>query len=136
MVKLDYMGSAEFEFGALPASLCEITSKLEKYQLFSTPIKNADGETLFAFCLPENEQELQGILLVLRDPRQRQFYLKEQPRLDRSISTLRKDKAYGYIDLWWDIGNHWMVGFGKNRMKILVKGLTALQKRWKASKKI
>ena len=132
----NYMGSSEFEFGAKNVSLKVITATLDQFQLFETPIKNKDGETLFLFCKPEDEKELQGILQVLKDRRQRQYYLKEAMRLHDCLEETRKERGYNYTDLFWDLDNHWLAGFKKDNMRLLIKGITNLRDTWKREGKI
>lgn len=132
----DYMGSAEFEFGALPASLKVITANLYQYKIFRSPLKNKDGEELWFLCKAEDLAELEKVIVILANDSQREFSLKERMRLQQSLECSRTEKKYGYIDLWWDIGNHWMAGFGKDRMQLLKVGLEKLRQRWKQENKI
>lgn len=132
----DYMGSSEFEFGAKNASLKVITAELDQYQLFETPIKNKDGERLFLFCKPEHEKELQAILQVLKDRRQRTYRLQEPMRLNDCLEETRQERGYNYSDLFWDLENHWLAGFKKDNMKLLIKGITNLRDTWQREGKI
>jgi len=132
----DYMGSSEFEFGALPASLRVITASLDEYGIHESGLRNKDGEWLFLLCKSSDVNEIRRILNILKDSRQRIYRLKERMGLEDSLIKNRVEIGYRYMDLFWDIENHWMCGFKKDNMHLLVKGLERLRDRWITEGKI
>lgn len=130
----DYMGSAEFEFGALPKSLRAVTPHLDKYQIYQDKrYKKADGQGLFLFCTPEMKEEvLSRIELLYRD----EINLKERSGLADCLNA-QDEKGYGTdINLWWDIENHFFFGIGKPTIQRLELALTRLKEKWAEKDKI
>jgi hypothetical protein len=58
-LNLDYMGSAEFEFGAFPKCQIEIFAKLDKLKIFST---SHNGMELFFLSEEENKKDYSKML--------------------------------------------------------------------------
>ena len=58
VVDLDYMGSAEFEFGAIPKSYRRIMHEFDKYIYTSTGIYTKDNNELVLFSNQELETEI------------------------------------------------------------------------------
>lgn len=112
-VNLDYMGSAEFEFGALPKSLRALQARvdsLKKTVLVSVmsgdvPLKVLHGLSDAAF------KEYEGHLLAIRADKHR---LKESSHFAHDYSS-----QYAKTDFWWDIDNHVMWSFDKEFMNRL-----------------
>lgn len=51
IIDLNYMGSANFEFGALPQSLRRMLTNIEFYDVFAFPeYKNIQGESLMVYA--------------------------------------------------------------------------------------
>ena len=126
LLDYEYMGSAEFEFGQLPASAFEIASACEapksKHDHWSLPTIKliiAD-QTLYvkgAF-LPEQVEDItRGIKSIWEDKAR----LKEPARFNqRSYErSLRPDNIYGSYSemLWWDIRNHYVFTFNESAAK-------------------
>lgn len=109
-VDLDYMGSAEFEFGALPKGLRRLQAKAASISVTTEPRISGDGgeslRVLHTFT-PEEYEEYVLKLLDLRDGRIR---TKESTWFDKDhalrFKTLR-------CDLWWDLDNDTMWTFDK-----------------------
>lgn len=98
ILDFDYMGSAEFEFGALPQGLKRIRDNIHDYHLFEYVINN---KKIAVFCKKENKHEICIIINGLADNK---FYLKEY--CDLFYYTKEKDAIRS--DFWWDIGNDYM----------------------------
>jgi hypothetical protein len=120
-VSFDYMGSAEFEFGALPESLREMQKRIDSVSLTVEP-RIMDGEStlrvLHTFT-PDEYEEYLGYLLKLREGH---IQTKEDPRFQKDHSLRSKRLC---CDFWWDIDNHVMWSFDKNFMKRLPDVLVA-----------
>lgn len=109
-VNLDYMGAAEFEFGALPKSLRALQTKVDDISLTTEPrIADESGACLRVLhtFTPDEYEEYACHLLKLREgqllTKESTWFDKEHPK---RFKTLR-------CDLWWDIDNHVMWTFDK-----------------------
>lgn len=119
-VNLDYMGSAEFEFGALPKSLRAMQSRLDDLKATTEP-RILEGERslriLHGFT-PDEYEEYLGYLLELRADKRR---TKETTRFAAGYPPMKFSKT----DIWWDIDNHVMFSFDKVFMNRLLDHLVA-----------
>lgn len=113
-----YMGSAEFEFGALPKSLKRITSQLDRYDIFETTAVDASGRVLkyFAKHRHPNLEEALG-----KECTQKYFmHTKEAMCLFDSCTKPNPKKGesrnWDYVDVWWDIENDLFWAFGSETM--------------------
>jgi hypothetical protein len=116
-VDLDYMGSAEFEFGALPKSLRALQSGTRTLRIVSD-IKQDDVplRVLSAF----NEEEFGEYIPYLHELRADKICLKEWLRF--SPDRIKDEYAENF---WWDIENHVMWSFHKQFMNRLENYLQA-----------
>jgi len=100
IVDFDYMGSSEFEWGALPESLTNIRSQINEYTYLDCPIKD---KVITVFC--KNSQKV-DVKVYLEQLSENKMQLKEYSAFDSYIN----DEA-GFrnkSDFWWDIENHLM----------------------------
>ena len=133
-VDFDYMGSAEFEFGALPKSFRAIETEADALNLRVVPeiVKatslerkanklHITGSSLRVVSLLTDAQwaEYLPYLLEIRQEKRR---LKEQARFS---PTYDLNPGYSKTDFWWDIQNHVMWSFDKNFMSGLVGNIAA-----------
>ena len=111
-VRLDYMGSAEFEFGALPASLKRLRDKKKCLATTLVEMYDKDGRPLrmLSYLGKEDINTYIGQLWLLR---QNNLRLKE--RADFAENEPPPVRA----DFWWDIENDVMWSFHKEYMKRL-----------------
>lgn len=109
-VDFDYMGSAEFEFGALPKSLRAMEGMIDKAALtVLDDIKEGDVFLrVFHFFTPEEFVQYKKHLVGLR---QDNIRTKE-----RTCFNYNRSKYEMKIDFWWDIENHVMWSFDKKFM--------------------
>jgi len=121
--RCDYMGSAEFEFGALPKSLKTFTKNPELKIVEFNHASDQNKENLFIISseIPAGvyfEAYMEKLLfdeLILKERSELKSYFFE------NVSRLR-------TTIWWDIENHVMFTFGKARaLKIMdaIKGTRA-----------
>jgi len=100
ILSFDYMGSSEFEFGALPKSLTRIRENIISYVYFDFVINQ---KVITVLCKESVKQEIDDYLINLS---RRIYRLKEFSAFDDYI------KGDGYFkdkfDLWWDIENDLM----------------------------
>jgi hypothetical protein len=102
LLGFDYMGSAEFEFGALPKSLKRIRADIKDYVQFQYSFKKHPAKVVTVMCKKDEQDEVCEILeqLVLNEIR-----LKERCDLSKFISG--KTDSWDN-DFWWDIDNDFM----------------------------
>ena len=118
-VDFDYMGSAEFEFGALPKSFRRIEAQADSWICrIVNDIKEGDTPLRVWSALTDEEfAEYVGYLKILRaaqkDRSVERFYTKEAVRFEVDYEHVK----YFTTDFWWDINNDVMFGFKKEFMK-------------------
>lgn len=106
---LDYMGSAEFEFGALPKSLRALEAVKDKLVVLDvldiyTPNRSRRIPLKVLSPWSEESAEWETYKGYLRDLRENKIQTKE--RTDFAANPERSR-----ADFWWDIGNHVMFSF-------------------------
>ncbi|MFW6310834.1 MAG: hypothetical protein ACOC1K_01215 [Nanoarchaeota archaeon] len=124
---LDYMGSAEFEFGALPKSLKVFTKnfdnlKINKFKKF----KNYKNQMLVIITDEEsaNEYFSRFIELLKKD----KLHLKEASYFNymitgKDFSGKPIENSFQLTEAWWDIDNHVMFTFGVDNAKKIIKAI-------------
>ncbi len=100
ILKFHNMGSAEFEFGALPSSIKAIRNNINEYTYLDIPI---NGKIITVFCNDALKTEMKTYLTRLAKGRIK--YLKEKPLFKEYIND---EETYINTDFWWDIENHFM----------------------------
>lgn len=131
----DYMGAAEFEFGALPDSLRAMRSNKKdlvarkiptitkgEHQLRTYSYLN-DAEWALYVPMLEELRNTDKVRLKERS----QFSLPEQKRDEEWAMSMRARNKNVYVsepvNFWWDINHHVMFSFEKNFMNRLPKYL-------------
>lgn len=113
-VSFDYMGSAEFEFGALPKSFRRIESAADKW-ICRVVEDIKEGETSLRVWSSFSDEEFEAykvFLMQLRYPKDgNRLRTKEGVRFDHDYKS-----SYSKTNFWWDIDNDVMFGFNKNFM--------------------
>lgn len=99
-LKQDYMGSSEFEFGAIPKTLREFHARLGK--LVYTKLE-VNGHAVHLLSLPEQVEPYKAFLATMSKDKY-EVRLKERIRLAHILSN-DKDKTYMDDDFWWDLDN-------------------------------
>lgn len=115
--RVDYMGSAEYEFGALPKSLKRICKNLSEYKSFTlkefkTPDKE---EAIRVFCKPDMIEEIKNGIRKLISEKYYTIRSKEQLYLYDNFHG--ENTAYNECDVWWDIEQDFFFTIGKHNMK-------------------
>lgn len=103
IISLDYMGSAEFEFGSVFQSLNRIRSEFSKYEYFSWTWAFATDRPITIFCKTQDKEEVKTVLVELVHGRLR---LKEWCDLKDYLDP--GSRSHNSSDLWWDIVNNFM----------------------------
>ena len=99
---MEYMGSAEFEFGALPEALRRMASHRARLQVVSC--QNGDS-TLWSVGLPEHTQAITGLLArELEEVGVREWFLKEHTGMRAALGRDTSKWDAGRSDptmAWW-----------------------------------
>jgi len=110
-VDLDYMGSAEFEFGALPRSLRRIQQKADSWTKTLIPDIEFTGFKLRLFSALKPEE------LKLYSEYLKSIYYKDSIRLKENAKFIDPSKNHFKFssdpNFWWDIENDIMWTFHK-----------------------
>lgn len=96
-----YMGATEYEWDALPNSLKEIHSKINKYVYFDMKIND---KNITVFCLSDFKEVIEEVIIGLSKG---SFHLKERCYFDDFVSG-KYNYSYHKSDCWWDIRNHFL----------------------------
>ncbi|RXZ78118.1 hypothetical protein EBB07_29125 [Paenibacillaceae bacterium] len=116
LIRFDYMGSAEFEWGALPKSINRITKDWDNYRVVGTGIKDKKKRELFTIC---NKNRVEDTLACIDHVSKTPYGYKEWCDMGWSLSTIENifsQPSSGYNDFWWDIENDWMACVGIDRI--------------------
>lgn len=100
LLNFEYMGSAEFEWGALPKALDSIRGKISKYVIANITIEDKDI-TIF---VNKDVTPLQ-LAKYMDDLAYRVSYLKEPSGFDYYIKQKDVGSFVNKPDFWWDIKN-------------------------------
>lgn len=112
-LSLAYMGSSEFEFGALPASLRRIRSA--PYHATRLVRWIAQGESPLRVFSCFSEEDFAKYTEILSDLRFGNPRLKEVSR----FSANYPQDEFSHTDFWWDIENDVIWSFNKHYMNRL-----------------
>jgi len=128
-VNCDYMGSAEFEFGALPQSLRRFQAQKANWSIRKIPEitedKSAEGvgerQLRVLSCMNDAQfAEYKAHLIAAR-------HEKTAPRTKEStnftVEARARSKYSAETDFWWDIDNDVMFSFHKIAMNRLQQWL-------------
>lgn len=123
LVNFDYMGSAEFEFGALFKARKYIADNLTQYKVFRSKLKTLPKypHPVLIICKEEMFDDVEAFLLEASKGKVR---LKERMEFEYLFRTSEWDSSYADADFWWDIDNGWLCFLNKD--KAVEKVTTAL----------
>jgi hypothetical protein len=115
-VNMDYMGSAEFEFGALPKSFRRIEANADKF-IMRKVTEIMEGEACLRVWSSFDDKEFEEYklhLLRLRFPKTHGGIMntKESVRFEHDYTHGK----FNITNFWWDIDNDVMFGFKKEFM--------------------
>ena len=105
----DYMGSAEFEFGAKPSSLRKMYEEAKSYDIFKIFLL---GQTVWVWGNPTNAEDI---------TKQLGDYITDKKRLKEYISLPEilkgEKKSYQRDDFWWDLENHFVFSLDEKAVR-------------------
>jgi hypothetical protein len=113
-VIFDYMGSSEFECGAIPRAFKELKLNKEKLTLSNIIL---DGKTLWFTHYLTNIDDFSQYVGYLRDLYDDKIRLKETSRFAKNT------RYVGNIDFWWDIENNVMWSYNEYFMREILNCL-------------
>ena len=130
VVDLDYMGSAEFEFGAIPKSFRRIMHDFDNYVYTSTGIYTKENNELILFSNQELSNEiLEGLVSFINNP----YHLKEYSELEKIPNSSIKDTGFKKLrtNFWWciEFNKDWMAFLNSNRA-LFEKGINNDYNNW------
>ena len=106
LIALDYMGSAEFEWGAIPKAYRRIMGQYDQYSLHVTDLVTTGGVPFCVFCKNDHyDKILEAIKLYLKEG----YRLKESTNMQVHFTEPKSDwdKKHGKFKLqtnfWWCI---------------------------------
>lgn len=102
LLQFDYMGSSEFEWGALPKALKRTRENTKDYIQFEFTFKDFPNKPIMILCKEADKGELPKILNQLAN---RELRLKEYCDLDAYLKEDKEDDDCRASDFWWDIEN-------------------------------
>lgn len=135
-VKMDYMGSAEFEYGALPKSLRSMQENKDKMIFYTSDLINKKNEHLIVYGNIDQDN-FNHYIDYIKKAANFDFRLKESIGMDEQINGFdvnephfypinikTKTKKQEYLtakeskitDFWWDIENGLIMSFNKDFM--------------------
>jgi hypothetical protein len=118
-VKLDYMGSAEFEFGALPQALRVAKALLPMFSTFGVDdqlVENNEDSVLYFCGVFDTVQQKLDYLEKLNQVIDRKLYTQESIRFDRKSDKLQFEDNCNF---WWDIKNHVFFSTNQELIKLI-----------------
>lgn len=109
ILKFDYMGSSEFEWGALPNSLKSIRENIADYTYMDIPLKD---KVVTVFCHNSHKESMEQ---YLKDLAEKKHHLKEWA----GFAEVLKDEEFYVerVDCWWDIVNNLIFWFKDNEFE-------------------
>lgn len=102
LVSGDYMGAAEFEWGAVPAAYSRVMSQLDKYELFCDDLKTVRGVPVCLFCRKDRYVDT---LTAIKDYINTPYPLKEWSGLHQHFEENLSDFDRHVLktNFWWCI---------------------------------
>jgi hypothetical protein len=126
------MGSAEFEWGAIPKAFRRIMYHFDEYSLIATGIFSPEGEELMLFCKKEySDMILEMVKEFISNP----YSLKEYSELEKIPVAKKGDASWRgrTTDFWWNIDireyGDWMACMS-SKADLLVKILNSDHNDW------
>lgn len=126
VIDLDYMGSTEFEWSAIPKAYRRLMYHYSDYELFPTGIYTPEHDELMVFCKKDSKaQIIESIQQFINQP----YHLKEYSELEKVPLAKKGDKSFDgrRTNFWWCIDTNesgdWMA-FLKSYKPLFQKGIT------------
>lgn len=116
LINFDYMGSAEFECGALPQSTIRMLTNIQFYDIISFPqYVNFAGEELKVYG---PKMFISHIKEILDNLALDTIHLKEYCGLSEYLQSQTGDQLPNF---WWDIENDFYIFFGEEKATMILE---------------
>ncbi len=115
LIDFDYMGSSEFEWGALPKALNKVIENWNDFEIVGTGIRDNKKRELFIIC---NKNKKEETLNCVFEVTKNAHGYKEWCDMGWAIGTI-ESKLFGrgnHNEFWWDIENDWMACVSSDRI--------------------
>lgn len=127
IIDLNYMGAAEFEWGALPQSTQRMLTNIEFYDVFPFPqYINDKGEILMVYAPKMFIEHISEIVEDLASGKVN-GRLKEWCNLPDYLKG--KERGYNFADFWWDIENDFYIFFGEEKKELILEAQRSMRER-------
>lgn len=126
LIDPDYMGSAEFEFGAIPKAFRRLMGHFGEYDLRVLDITNPNGVPFCLFCKKDRYSD---ILAELKNYISNRYQLKEYSGIHAHLPGSTEDAWLRRTNFWWcidypsSIGDWVLFLGGRDRQKALINSL-------------
>lgn len=141
-VRTEYMGSSEFEFGALPKSLRNLRAQADKLSLIEIPeVRDLDGNPLLAYGNFEahNPEEYRAMIYAVATGKERtkestgfrkhmeqeEIYIPRRYKTKKQKAEYLEDEKNNRTTEWWDLDNDIHLSFDREFMTHLPSILRA-----------
>ncbi len=108
VISSDYMGSSEFEFGAIPKAYRRVCTNLDSYTI--TVIEGVEENKLYLFSSLSEEDIVKYKEFLVKA-------VKDDVRLQENPYFIKEYRELFKIDLWWDLDNDLFFSFDTKFMK-------------------
>ena len=120
IVSHDYMGSSEFEFGALPRAMRALVATRKSLITIPTAHRSHDGHDIVVISEKEREPDAIAAVEQILCGKAR---LKEAPRLKERLAG---DRYSQDTEIWWDLENNWIATLGMKNAGRLLEAINAV----------
>lgn len=101
LIDPDYMGAAEFEWGAIPAAYSRIMSQFDKYELFPDVLRTVRNTPVCLFCRRDRREDT---VKAITDYIYNQYILKEWSNLPQHFRESSMYERHALkTNFWWCI---------------------------------
>jgi hypothetical protein len=135
VIDYDVMSNAWFEFGALNRSLRCLADMVDELEVIAVDLKHPDGRGMFIICKIDDSSTVDGFIkkMATMSYHCQHWYMEEDPYLKNCLYGSGSSSYFNSFDVWWDLENNYLFGFGKKNMQKIIKGIRAYRDKLKRS---
>jgi hypothetical protein len=128
LLNFHYMGSAEFEWGALPQSLRRIIEANQGLYDFVEieSIKDKESNTARVYC---KREETSDAIESVKHLSKNDYGYKEFAGMNKYIKE-GIENSYRVCNFWWDVENDFFVVFGDEKQELLQTAIYKMEEKW------
>ena len=109
LISCDYMGAAEFEWGAIPHAYKRIMYRFNEYKLHVTDLVTVRGVPFCIFC---RDEYYPVVLEMIKEYIKKPYPLKEYSNLREPFVTNDDHRNTQNTNFWWCIDRRFVEGTG------------------------